>query len=106
MSSGVLHRHFCQTCVMRSALFINLKNNKMIQVFKCDHCHHFTQDAEEMIIHEVKCVFNEANKKCFTCLHSYEAGMPISGSMRGCEKKLDIVKGEEVGGCVGWEADA
>jgi len=50
----------------------------MIQVFKCDHCHHFTQDAEEMRMHEVKCVFNEANKKCFTCLHSYEAGMPIS----------------------------
>jgi Trk-type K+ transport system membrane component len=26
--------------------------------------------------------------------------------MRGCEKNLDIVKGEEVGCCVGWEADA
>jgi hypothetical protein len=91
---------------MRSALFTNFKNNKMIQVFKCDHCHHFTQDAEEMRMHEVKCVYNEANKKCFTCLHSYEAGMPISGSMRGCEKKLDIVKGEKVGDCVGWEADA
>ena len=78
----------------------------MIQVFKCDHCHHFAQDAEEIRMHEVKCVFNEANKKCFTCLHSYEAGMPISGSMRGCEKKLDIIKGEEVGGCLGWESDA
>ena len=78
----------------------------MIQVFKCDYCHHFTQDWEEMRIHEAKCSFNPILKKCYTCLNSYESGMPISGSMRGCEKKLDTRKGEEVGGCVGWEADA
>jgi hypothetical protein len=91
---------------MRSALFINSKNNKMIQVFKCDHCHHFTQDAEEMRMHEAKCSFNPTNKKCWSCKHVFEDGYPISGSMRGCEKKLDVRKGEEVGGCVGWEADA
>ena len=74
-------------------------------VFKCEHCYHFTQDAEEMETHELKCSFNTTKKKCQTCKHSYEAGMPISGSMRGCEKKLDIRKGETVGSCVGWEGE-
>lgn len=75
----------------------------MIQVFKCDHCSDTSQDAEEMRIHEAKCSFSPAAKKCYSCLHSYEAGMPISGSMRGCEKKLDTDKGETIGGCAGWE---
>ena len=78
----------------------------MIQVFKCDHCPHFTQDSEEMRIHEAMCSFNPSNKKCWSCGKSYEAGYPISGSIRGCEKNLDTSKGEETGQCVGWEADA
>lgn len=77
----------------------------MIQVFKCDYCHYFAQDAGEMKVHEVKCSFNPILKKCYTCVHSYEAGAPISGSTCGCEKKLDTLKGEELGNCIGWEAD-
>jgi hypothetical protein len=78
----------------------------MIEAFKCEHCNHFTQDVEKMEIHEVKCSFNPANASCYTCKHSHEEGYPISGSQRGCEKNLDIIKGEKVGGCVGWEDDA
>ena len=81
------------------------KKKNMIEVFKCDHCSHFTQDAEEMRLHEGKCSFNPTNKKCWSCKHSFEDGYPISGSMRGCELKLNVRIGEEIGGCLGWEAD-
>jgi len=42
----------------------------MIQVWKCDHCSHFTQDAAEMRAHEDKCEWNIKNKTCQTCEHS------------------------------------
>lgn len=77
----------------------------MIEVFKCDHCHHFTQDKEEMRIHELSCVFNPIAKKCYTCKHSFEDGAPISGSMRGCELGFDVIDGEDDGNCSGWEKD-
>lgn len=77
----------------------------MILVFKCDYCQHFTQDAEEMRIHETKCSYNPLNKKCGSCKYLFEDGYPISGSMMACEKKLDISKGKEIGDCIGWEND-
>jgi len=76
----------------------------MIQVFKCDHCSHLRQDAEEMRIHEVKCSFNEINKKCFTCTHSWDSGHDYS--IPECEKHLSTIDGHEKGNCVGWKADA
>lgn len=77
----------------------------MIEVFKCDFCFHFTQDAEEMRIHESKCSFNPISKKCWTCKHSYEAGYPISGHIGGCEKSLNTYDGEDLGNCEGWEIE-
>jgi phage FluMu protein Com len=77
----------------------------MIQVYKCDFCHHFNQDAEKVIMHEIKCSFNPINKKCWSCKHVFEVGYPMSGSMRGCAKDLGILKGEDVGNCIGWELE-
>ena len=77
----------------------------MLQVFKCDYCSHFTQDAEGMRIHELKCKSNPNNKTCFTCIHSHEAGYPISGHESGCDLNLDCYKGEQKGNCSGWEHD-
>ena len=65
----------------------------MIEVFKCDYCRHFTQDAEEMRIHEQKCSFNPQNKTCRSCLYSME-----DYGVRWCEKHLDTFKYEK-GGC-------
>ena len=75
----------------------------MIEVFKCDHCSHFTQDAEEMRIHEAKCSFNPIHKKCLTCIHSWDSGYDIS--MPECAKHLSTLKGREEGNCVGWEGE-
>lgn len=47
----------------------------MIEVFKCDFCTHFTQDAEEMRLHEVK---YPINKTCFTCKHQWDSGYDYS----------------------------
>ncbi len=77
----------------------------MIDVFKCDHCRHFTQDAEEMRNHEIKCSFNPKNKKCYSCKYAFEDGYPLSGHMAGCEIGLNTFKGEKVGDCEGWEAE-
>ena len=74
----------------------------MIQVFKCDHCDHFTIDAREMIKHENKCKFNPKNKYCYTCNHAYEAGCPISGHEAGCSLNLDCEKFEKEGNCSSW----
>jgi hypothetical protein len=73
----------------------------MIQVWKCDHCS--TSDVSPDVIreHEKKCSFNHVNKKCWTCLHSYEEG--YNGEhIPGCSIGLDIIKGEEEGNCPGW----
>ena len=77
----------------------------MITVFKCDYCTHFTQDKEEMRLHELKCSFNPINKKCYSCKHSYEDGYPISGHSPGCEIGLDAYKGEKEGNCKGYEVE-
>ena len=58
----------------------------MVEVFKCDHCSHFSQDAETMRLHEIKCEWNEANKTCFTCEHS---GCDIN-NVQTCELNVKI----------------
>ena len=69
----------------------------MIQVLKCDHCSHFTQDAEEMRMHEIKCEWNEANKTCFTCEHS---GCDINNEQT-CDLNVKI-EGRINEGCGKW----
>ena len=76
----------------------------MIEVFKCDFCTHFTQDAEEMRIHEAKCSFNPINKKCFTCTNQWDSGHDYS--IPECEKNLSTLEGRENGNCIGWENEA
>ena len=74
----------------------------MIQVFKCDHCIHFTQDVEEMRNHEKGCSFNPTNKTCFTCKNKIVDGRTTN---EWCDKDLSLMDGEENGNCVGWEAE-
>jgi len=76
----------------------------MIEVFKCDFCTHFSQDAEEMRIHEKKCSFNPINKKCFTCIHQWDSGYDYS--IPECEKNLSTLEGRETGNCIGWDNEA
>jgi len=76
----------------------------MIQVYKCDFCHHFNQDAEKVITHEIKCSFNPINKNCYTCKFYYDAG-GMYGSMPMCEKKLSTYEGIKAGNCMGWELE-
>ena len=76
----------------------------MIEVFKCDFCTHFTQDAEEMRMHEVKCSFNPINKKCFTCKHQWDSGYEYS--IPECGKNLSTLEGRKQGNCIGWENEA
>lgn len=73
----------------------------MIQVLKCDFCTHFTQDVEEMRIHEVNCSFNPKNKKCFTCSHAWDSGYDYL--IPECKKHLSILVGMVQGNCSGWE---
>jgi hypothetical protein len=75
----------------------------MIQVYKCDFCYHFKQDAEEMRTHEAQCSFNPIKKTCYSCRHEFDEGAPISGSMPACRKGLDTVDGMGEGNCIGWE---
>ena len=75
----------------------------MIKVFKCDFCKHFSQDAEEMRIHEIKCSFNPANKKCLTCKNAIDVGFDYP--IINCLKNLSTYEGEEYGNCIGWEAE-
>ena len=70
----------------------------MIQVFKCDHCSHFTQDAEGMRIHENKCEWNIKNKCCQTCEHS---GGDIDGSTT-CDLNIKIEGRFENRNCSKW----
>jgi len=80
----------------------------MEQVWKCEFCHHFNVDAEEVKAHEKTCSFNPAVKACWSCKHNVDEGMPISGSMYVCQvdvgwdEKDDI---ESDGGCKKWEAE-
>jgi hypothetical protein len=75
----------------------------MIDVFKCDFCTHFTQDAEEMRIHEQKCSFNPINKKCFTCKYAWDSGFDCS--IPECEKNISTLVGRDQGNCIGWEKE-
>lgn len=60
----------------------------MLEVFKCDFCTSFTQDAEEMRMHELKCAFNPINKKCFACKHQWDSGYDFSTPE--CEKTFQL----------------
>lgn len=73
----------------------------MTEVFKCDYCSHFTQDSEEMRIHEAKCSFNPNNKTCFTCKYQWDSGYDFS--IPECEKNLSTLDGRDKGMCNGWE---
>ncbi len=76
----------------------------MTEVFMCDFCIHFTQDAEEMRMHEKKCSFNPINKKCFTCKHTWDSGFDYS--IPECEKNLSTLEGRDKCNCIGWENEA
>ncbi len=71
-------------------------------IIKCDYCSHFedVQKGREMMIHEQRCCFNPANKKCYSCKHrDYEWDLPF------CKVECNVTDGEEVGNCTKWEED-
>lgn len=44
----------------------------MKQVWKCDFCYDTNGDRDVIAVHEVKCQFNPATKRCTTCKHQTE----------------------------------
>lgn len=74
----------------------------MIQVFKCDFCDHFNDDASKVQEHEDKCFANPVRKSCFSCKH---ASIGQHYHKHDCLKDLDVLDAYEDGGCEGWELD-
>lgn len=80
----------------------------MKQVYKCDFCYKTDANADVILEHESSCSFNPALKKCWTCKHNVDEGMPISGSMYVCQKGISYSDKEEVednGNCSKWEKE-
>ena len=75
----------------------------MKKVWKCDYCNTTRISFAEMLSHENNCAFNPDNKYCYTCLHAFEDGAPISGSHTSCKIGKDTFDGQEEGHCDGWE---
>ena len=75
-------------------------------VYKCDFCPNTNESISEMENHENQCSFNPSLKKCWTCVHHVDEGMPISGSMYVCQQGLNCWDIEDEGKpCELWEED-
>ena len=46
----------------------------MKTIYQCDFCHLFTDNEKEMAIHELNCIYNPANRTCFTCEYNSDDG--------------------------------
>jgi hypothetical protein len=69
-------------------------------IYQCEYCPATSTDTTEMVIHEMNCLFNPANRGCMTCENYWETELEIGVEMV-CHKGLG-------GGCLktdcdGWE---
>jgi len=75
----------------------------MKQIWKCNYCFETNESPNIIATHELKCSFNPANKKCWTCKsHSYFDGFSecIRKDINHSEF-YDIFDGDEI--CDKWE---
>lgn len=75
----------------------------MKQVWQCGFCCHTDVDHGKIMNHEPLCHYNPINRYCYTCKFAFEDGYEYH--LPGCEKKLDVYKGEDEGNCEGWESE-
>lgn len=66
----------------------------MTQTYKCDFCS-TTGTHDKIVKHEHDCSFNPSNRKCWTCIHRYEEGAPISGYWNECGKGHSCIDVED-----------
>ena len=64
----------------------------MKTIYQCDFCPGTSSDAGEIVIHELNCLFNPANRGCLRGRNYIEGD---------CKKKIET-KGFETD-CDGWE---
>ena len=75
----------------------------MRQVWICDFCTHREEsiDRNKMINHEESCVFNPANKKCYTCAHHESSWDWSECKIHDCYHYMDVQDDDKV--CEDWE---
>lgn len=71
----------------------------MKQLFRCEYCNE-TGTEEEILAHEVQCLWNYTKRTCYTCKHATRKVTSIT-----CAAGRELESGKYMEGCSQHECD-